>query len=170
MEVGQQDAADLGWVEAGTLHRDQRRSPAVDEDGLARPGEVEAGLKPAPAPEGVTRTEKPNTNLIHPSFYPRRLRAFDPRRLSRSPALAPPSASAGRLLRRPQERIRRRSPALPPGRPDRTRIPSCRAHPACSDAGSRMPRGRGAGGILACQGRREAQPDRGRTSRVLLPP
>ena len=68
--MGQQDAADIGWVQAGLLHRDQRRSPAVDEDGLARPGEVEAGLEPATAAKGVTRTEKLKPNAIRGSLYP----------------------------------------------------------------------------------------------------
>src|SRR5439155_9707850 len=54
VQVGQQDVPDLGWVQAGPLQRNQRRSPAIDQDGLARPGEVEAGLEPAPAAEGIT--------------------------------------------------------------------------------------------------------------------
>ncbi len=64
MEVGQHHAPDLGWAETSPLHGDQRRGAAVDQNGLARPGEVEAGLEAPPAAEGVTRTEKLKANAI----------------------------------------------------------------------------------------------------------
>src|SRR5262249_49367375 len=51
------------------------------EDGLFRPGEVKAGLEAAPAAEGVARAEKLKTHAIRDSLYPRRPRAFNPRRV-----------------------------------------------------------------------------------------
>ena len=66
VQVAQDDPADLARIDAGALQRDERGGAAVEEDGIARPREMQARLKPAAAAEGVARPDERELHALVP--------------------------------------------------------------------------------------------------------
>ena len=71
-EVHMQNRAhgvDRRGIDAEPLHGDERGRPAIDEEGRFLGSHVDAGVEPAPAPEGVAATQEPNVHASHNGLF-----------------------------------------------------------------------------------------------------